>query len=188
MDETKKIQQLEALLLLENNAVENTKIKKLLGTSIEKIEHFVALLNKNYEKIESVFSIKQIESTYKLTLKTGLSENILENYSSKKKKLPKTTLETLAIIAYKQPTTRGEIENIRGVASGQHIGTLLERDLVKIAGRKEGPGKPHLYKTTPQFLEHFGLKTLGELPKLKEVKEYAFLEEKDFRAKQNEKI
>jgi segregation and condensation protein B len=80
----------------------------------------------------------------------------------------------LAIIAYKQPIIRAEVEAIRGVDSGGVIRTLLERRLVKIAGRKEMPGKPILYSTTREFLEYFGLNQLSDLPTLKEFKEDAF--------------
>jgi segregation and condensation protein B len=77
-------------------------------------------------------------------------------------------LESLAIVAYKQPVTRGDIEVIRGVNSDGVVGHLLERELIKIVGRKDVPGKPYLYGTTKQFLEYFGLKSLNSLPKLEE--------------------
>ncbi len=80
-------------------------------------------------------------------------------------------LETLAIVAYRQPVTRPEIEQVRGVDCGAVLETLLERRLVKIGGRKEAPGRPMLYETTPEFLEVFGLKDLDSLPDLKEFQE-----------------
>ncbi|HWJ04136.1 MAG TPA: SMC-Scp complex subunit ScpB, partial [Verrucomicrobiae bacterium] len=78
--------------------------------------------------------------------------------------LSHAALETLAIIAYKQPVTRGEIELIRGVQADRAVATLLEKNLVKEVGRKEGPGRPVLFATTDQFLIHFGLKGLDDLP------------------------
>jgi segregation and condensation protein B len=80
-------------------------------------------------------------------------------------------LETVAIIAYRQPITRPELEHLRGVDSGGVLETLLERRLIKIAGRKEAPGRPIIYATTPEFLETFGLKDLEGLPDLKEFQE-----------------
>jgi len=86
-------------------------------------------------------------------------------------KLSRAALETLAIIAYKQPITRAEIEAIRGVDSAGAIKTLLEKDLIRVAGRKDIPGRPLLYATTKKFLEVFGLSDLKDLPKLKELEE-----------------
>jgi segregation and condensation protein B len=84
-------------------------------------------------------------------------------------RLGRATLETLAIVAYKQPVTRADIEAIRGVDADAAVSTLLSRRLIKIAGRKEGVGRPLLYATTPEFLEIFGLKDLKELPALHEL-------------------
>jgi segregation and condensation protein B len=88
-------------------------------------------------------------------------------------RLSKPALETIAIIAYKQPITRPEIEEIRGVDTAGVIKTLLERRLIKIAGRREAVGRPLLYGTTKEFLEYFGLRDLSGLPSLKEFKEVA---------------
>ena len=85
------------------------------------------------------------------------------------KKLSKSALESLAIIAYKQPVTKTEIESIRGVNSDYTIQKLLEKDLIEISGRSEGPGKPLLYSTTSKFTDYFGLKTIDDLPKVKEL-------------------
>jgi len=85
-----------------------------------------------------------------------------------KKKLSRAALETLSIIAYKQPMAKAEIESIRGVSSDYSVQKLLEKELVEITGRDDGPGRPLLYGTTTKFLDHFGLKDASELPKLKE--------------------
>ncbi len=85
------------------------------------------------------------------------------------KKLSKSAMETLAIIAYKQPVTKTELESIRGVNSDYTIQKLLEKDLVEISGRSEGPGKPLLYSTTAKFTDYFGLKGIEDLPKPKEI-------------------
>jgi segregation and condensation protein B len=88
--------------------------------------------------------------------------------TQKKEKLSKPALESLAIVAYKQPVTRLDIELIRGVNSDGVVTHLLEKNLIKIAGRKDVPGKPFLYGTTKEFLEYFGLKSLSDMPKLEE--------------------
>ena len=82
--------------------------------------------------------------------------------------MSKPSLEVLAIIAYKQPVTRADVELIRGVNSDGIVNTLTEKELLKVVGRKDIPGKPYLYGTTKQFLEYFGLKSLDKLPKLEE--------------------
>jgi segregation and condensation protein B len=82
-----------------------------------------------------------------------------------------SALETLAIIAYKQPVARAEVEDLRGVDISSVIAALLEKSLIKIVGRKEVPGRPFLYGTTEKFLEHFGLKALADLPQVAEIKE-----------------
>ena len=87
----------------------------------------------------------------------------------KEDRITPATLETLAIIAYKQPITRAEIDAVRGVGSGQMIRTLMEKKMVKVAGRVDLPGRPFLYGTTPHFLEHFGLGSLRDLPQGREL-------------------
>ena len=86
-------------------------------------------------------------------------------------KLSRAALETLAIVAYKQPVTRVEIESVRGVACAGVLALLLERRLIRIAGRQDAPGKPLLYRTTAEFVRHFGLRSLKDLPKISELKE-----------------
>jgi len=86
-------------------------------------------------------------------------------------KLSRPALETLAIVAYKQPVTRVEIESVRGVACAGVLAMLLEKRLIRIAGRQDAPGKPLLYRTTAEFVRHFGLRSLKDLPKISELKE-----------------
>ena len=86
-----------------------------------------------------------------------------------KKKLSKSALETLSIIAYKQPVVKSELEKIRGVSCDYSIQKLLEKELVEIAGRSDGPGKPLLYATSEKFMDYFGLKSIGELPKTRDI-------------------
>ncbi|MDO9548289.1 MAG: SMC-Scp complex subunit ScpB, partial [Candidatus Marinimicrobia bacterium] len=92
-------------------------------------------------------------------------------------KLSKSALETLSIVAYKQPITRGDIDAIRGVSS--YLKSLLEKNLIETKGRQEGPGRPLLYGTSSHFLEYFGLNSLQDLPKLKEIEEIMNVEIED---------
>ena len=172
------IQKIEAVLILENQAVELSKINQLTKIEINKIDSLIETLNKKYDSIESVFYIKKIASSYQITLRENYNEVIPEEYKVKKKKISKAFLETLAIIAYKQPITKAGINNIRGVNSNNHIKFLLEENFIKTAGKKNVLGKPTLYKTTSKFLENFDLSSLKDLPNIKEIKTYDFLEEK----------
>ncbi len=104
------------------------------------------------------------KGAYHLTVGTYLKQNT-------HKKLSKSALETLAIIAYKQPVTKTEIESIRGVNADYAIQKLLEKDLVEIAGRSSGPGKPLLYATSNKFMDYFGLKSIEDMPKIKDFEQ-----------------
>jgi segregation and condensation protein B len=111
--------------------------------------------------------LKQVASGYRFQVREGLSPWISRLFEERPTRYTKAFLETLAIIAYRQPVTRGEIEEIRGVAvSTQIIRNLIERDWVQVVGHKEVPGRPGLYATTRQFLDYFNLKGLDELPPL----------------------
>ena len=96
---------------------------------------------------------------------------VREQVAKKPVRMSRAQLETLAIVAYRQPITRPEIDDVRGVDSGAVLKSLLDRDLVRIIGKKDEPGRPMLYGTTPAFLEFFGLKALGDLPTLREFTE-----------------
>ncbi|MCA9437436.1 MAG: SMC-Scp complex subunit ScpB, partial [Candidatus Omnitrophica bacterium] len=105
-----------------------------------------------------------------LATKHDLAEQVDKLLERRKKRtLSQAALETLAIIAYRQPITRAEIEAIRGVNVDSMVHTLLQRRLIKISGRKDVPGQPFMYRVTKQFLNHFGLRDLGELPKIDEI-------------------
>jgi segregation and condensation protein B len=113
--------------------------------------------------------LKEVASGYRFQVRAELSPWISRLFEEKPARYSKAYLETLAIIAYRQPVTRGEIEEIRGVAvSTQIIRGLLEREWAQVVGHKEVPGRPALYATTPQFLDSFNLKSLSELPPLHE--------------------
>ena len=114
--------------------------------------------------------LKQVASGYRFQVKPDLSRWVSRLFEEKPPKYSRALLETLAIIAYRQPVTRGDIEDIRGVSvSSSIIQTLLEREWVRVVAHKEVPGRPGLYGTTKQFLDYFNIKTLNELPTLQEI-------------------
>ena len=120
------------------------------------------------------FELKETASGYRLQIRDELSFWISRLWEEKPKKYSRAFLETLSLIAYKQPVTRGEIEEIRGVSvSSDTIRGLMERDWIKIVGNKDVPGRPALYSTTKNFLSYFNLKDLKELPILEDIKDIA---------------
>jgi segregation and condensation protein B len=116
--------------------------------------------------------LKQVASGYRFQVRQELSHWVMRLFEEKPPKYSRALLETLAIIAYRQPVTRGDIEDIRGVSvSSSIIQTLLEREWIKVIAHKEVPGRPSLYATTKQFLDYFNLSALNELPTLQEIQE-----------------
>ena len=114
--------------------------------------------------------LKRVSSGYRMQVKQSLSEYIAKLWEEKPQKYTKATLETLALIAYRQPITRGEIEEIRGVSVGtQLIRGILDRGWIKIVGQRDVPGRPSLYATTKEFLDYFDLQHLRELPDLPDL-------------------
>ena len=114
--------------------------------------------------------LKKVSSGYRLQVRQSLSSYVAKLWEERPQRFSKATLETLALIAYRQPITRGEIEEIRGVTIGtQLMRGLMERGWVKIVGQRDVPGRPSLYSTTKEFLDYFGLQHLRELPELPEL-------------------
>jgi segregation and condensation protein B len=114
--------------------------------------------------------LKAVASGYRFQVKQDLSRWVSRLFEEKPPKYSRALLETLAIIAYRQPVTRGDIEDIRGVSvSSSIIQTLLEREWVRVVAHKEAPGRPGLYGTTKQFLDYFNLSSLNELPAMQEI-------------------
>ena len=161
---------IEAILFISEKPVTLEQLKKVLSTvSGSDIKNTIQLLKETYEKQNSGMTIFEIAGGYQMLSNAQYASYIRDFYKTKhKERLSKPALESLAIIAYKQPVTRADIEIIRGVNSDGVVNHLLNKDLIKAVGRKEVPGRPFLYGTTKQFLEHFGLKSLSDLPKLEE--------------------
>ena len=126
------------------------------------------------------FELKQVASGYRFQVKQDLSEWVGKLWSDRPPRYTRALLETLALIAYRQPITRGDIEEIRGVAvSSNIVRTLLDREWVRVVGHRDVPGKPALLATTKIFLDYFNLKNLKDLPPLSEVKELEPVSEQD---------
>ncbi|MFA6078690.1 MAG: SMC-Scp complex subunit ScpB [Candidatus Omnitrophota bacterium] len=169
-DEIKRI--VEALLFVSDRPLAPDTLRDVLkDAEIADIKASMDDLNKEYAATGRSFIIKEIAGGYQMMTDPIYSKWITELYKRPPDKLRGPALETLAIIAYKQPITRNQIEAIRGVNVDGVINTLEDRVLIKIKGRAEGPGRPILYGTTNEFLIHFGLKSLDELPNLKEFQE-----------------
>jgi segregation and condensation protein B len=162
---------LEALLFSTHHPLTGQRIGELLGTSGQKaIRAAVQDLNRQYEETGRTFRVEQVAGGYQL-LSLPEYGDLLKRLLAKESdaKLTKAALETLAIIAYKQPILRADVEAIRGVACGETIRSLMEKHLVNIAGRAEEPGRPILYGTTKRFLQLFGLNNLKDLPQGEEL-------------------
>lgn len=169
-DEAKKI--LEALLFVSDKPVSIDTLKEVMK-EIEptEVRTLIEVLNTEYAVSNRSFQIKEIAGGFQMLTDPIYSKWITALYKKGPDRLTGPSLETLAIIAYKQPITRSDIEVIRGVNVDGVLRTLEERQLIRSRGRLEAPGRPILYGTTNEFLQHFGLKSIEELPKLKEFKE-----------------
>lgn len=177
----------EALIFSSDDVLTANEISKAIKgidgddtqISYEEIESCIDELNKKYEEQNLSFRVMKIANGY-LFATTGEFSKYVGYLSSEKSKrrLSQAALETLSIIAYKQPITKPEIESIRGVNSDYILNTLLEKSLITISGRAESVGRPLLYSTTTEFLKYFGLNRLTDLPKPREIEE--IMNDEDF--------
>ena len=162
----------EALLFASPDPLTQTKVNGIFDPDTPNLKEVIEGLNEQYAQEDHAFEINQVAGGYQLVSRREY-ENFIRRMLNKSDRLTLSTaaLDSLAIIAYKQPMGRYEIEAIRGVDSSGVLKTLLNRNLIKIKGRDSGPGRPLLYQTTDKFLEHFGLNRLSDMPKLKEITE-----------------
>jgi segregation and condensation protein B len=157
---------LEALLLSTHHPLTAGRLAELMDLPATKpVKQGIKDLNAQYDESHRAFRIEQVAGGYQILTLPEFGDDLKKLHQREiDAKLTKAALETLAIIAYKQPILRADIEAIRGVACGETIRNLMEKRLVNIAGRAEEPGRPILYGTTKRFLEVFGLNTLKDLP------------------------
>jgi segregation and condensation protein B len=162
---------LEALLFVSEDPQSVTRLNDAIPEAErEEIREVLEEMGREYQEGAHGIHLVEIAGGYQICTKPVFATSINKLFERRRKRsLSKPALETLAIIAYKQPITRAEVEVLRGVNIDGALHTLLERRLVKIAGRKDVPGKPFLYRTTKSFLQYFGLKSLKELPKVEDV-------------------
>jgi segregation and condensation protein B len=165
---------IECFLLVSNEAVSVEKISKVLGVKPQRVKELILQLKEEYDVRDGGIQIICVAHGYKMCTRAQYAEWLKKFFGTKKKKessLSQSALETLAIIAYKQPIMKAEIESIRGVEVKGVLKTLLERNLIRIVGRKKTIGKPLLYGTTKNFLMQFGLESLSSLPTLEEIEQ-----------------
>ncbi len=170
--ENKLIQIIEAALLSASRPLSIEEIQRLFPTDQTPSKEDI---KETLNEIEDLCAkrgveLKRVSSGYRMQVKQSLSAYIAKLWEEKPQRYSKATLETLALIAYRQPITRGEIEQIRGVSVGtQLIRGILERGWIKIVGQRDVPGRPSLYATTKEFLDYFDLQHLRELPGLPDL-------------------
>lgn len=167
---------IESLIFVANPSISFDDLKSALEESLgnsfsdEELNTQLMRLMQKYAAEDYAIEIIEMAGGFRFMTK-GAYHHTIGTYlrQNTHKKLSKSALETLAIIAYKQPVTKSELESIRGVNSDYTIQKLLEKDLIEIAGRSDGPGKPLLYNTSSKFTDYFGLKSIADLPKPKEI-------------------
>ena len=166
------ISQLEALLFVAGDeGMSINELSYVLSLSTEQVFEGLVQLNQKYKEDETcAIELKEYANRYMMTTK-GKYQNLLQKYSQSPMaaRLSQAALETLAVIAYKQPLTRMEVDQIRGVNSSASIQKLLNFQLIEEKGRLEVPGRPRIYATTDYFLDYFGLKNIDELPDISEM-------------------
>jgi len=158
------------LLFSSEAPIKLRKLNELFPDMSQKeLRGLMAEMMEDYHVMNRSFFLREVDNGYQFCTKPEYADWIRKLRKSKPFRFGMATMETLAILAYKQPITRAEIEDIRGVDVGGILRGLLERKVVKIVGKKDLPGKPLLYGTTPKFLTMFGLKSLNDLPALEDI-------------------
>lgn len=155
----------EAILFALGDPIEDTDLARALGVTVQETEEIVSGLQKRYQDENSGLQILQLEHSYQMCTRPEFYPWLIRAAGKQKKQvLSNAMLETLSIVAYRQPVTRMEIEKIRGVSCAHVMNRLLDYDLIQEVGRLDAPGRPILFGTTEEFLRHFGLKSIEDLP------------------------
>ncbi|HNX90494.1 MAG TPA: SMC-Scp complex subunit ScpB [Candidatus Omnitrophota bacterium] len=173
METGKRIKNIiEALLIVSESGLSREEIKQVIGeVEPQDIDVAIQMLKDEYSSDERAFTLNEVAGKCRIVTKPAYMPWINNLYQPEPERLTMPALETLSIIAYKQPLTRAEVESIRGVNVGGVIDTLLSKELIAVKGRKDVIGKPLIYGTTEKFLELFGLNSLDDLPQLREFTE-----------------
>jgi segregation and condensation protein B len=174
MEAKEKRRIIEALVLSSAEPISAAKLAEIIPyCDAGEAKDLVNELNTEYAEQDRAFEIWEVAGGFQIRTRAEFSGYLQKLQKERALRLSQAALETLSIIAYRQPTTRAEIEDVRGVDAGATVKSLLERHLIRIAGQREVPGRPMLYATTRRFLEVFGLESLKQLPSLRELDELA---------------
>jgi segregation and condensation protein B len=180
MELVREVALVEAILFLENDPISPDKIARYAGLSKDVVLQALEQLKEKYADESHGIEPAEISEGIQLIPKGELWDYLKDRYGKRNEnRLSKAALETLSIIAYSQPITRAEVDNIRGVSSTGMIKQLLDRELIKGVGKKDIPGKPTQYGTTREFLKLFRLSSISDLPKLNELDQDRFELESD---------
>lgn len=183
MDRKRAEAAIEAILFTMGESVEIAKLAEVIEEEIDTTKEIIKEMQQNYQLEERGIALVELEDSVQMCTKSELYEYLIKVAKAPRKfVLTETLLETLSIIAYKQPVTRLDIERVRGVSCDHAVNRLLEYELVTEVGRLDAPGRPLLFGTTEQFLRSFGVRSLEELPELNQTQ----LE--DFRIQAEEEI
>jgi len=174
MDRSEQRRIVEALVMATSEPISAARLAEIVPSCAPgDAKDLINELNTEYQEQDRSFEIWEVAGGYQVRTRAEFSGYLQQLYKQRPLRLSRAALDTLSIIAYKQPVTRGEIEEVRGVEAGPVVRGLLDRRLVRIAGQREVPGRPMLYATTRRFLEVFGLESLKGLPSLRELKDLA---------------
>ncbi len=161
---------IEALLFTSPSPLSLKKLREILGVDGTEIRDILKTLEREYAEKGRGILLREVGGGFKIFVRREYGDLVKKLGKKRKRKLSPSTLETLTIIAYRQPITREEIEKIRGVNVRDSLRTLRKLKLIRVVGRKKVPGRPYLYGTTKEFLLHLGIKSLRELPKPEDFK------------------
>ena len=185
LDKNKAKAVIESILFTMGDSVEISRLASVIEEDVKTTREYLQEMQHDYARESRGLTLIELDDPVQLCTKSELYEYLIKIAKTPKKyTLSDTQLETLSIIAYKQPVTKLEIESIRGVSCDFAVNRLLEYNLVQELGRKDAPGRPMLFGTTEQFLRSFGVKSLDELPEINPVQVAEFKEEAEAEAKQ----
>ena len=172
---------IEAILFVAGEPVRIEELAKALNVSVRAVENEVTKLRDEYDFHQRGFTLKRFGHQVQLATRALYATDVVHLLQPvQKQSLSQAAMETLAVVAYKQPVTRAEVEQVRGVKCDYSLQSLMNKELIMEVGRKDTLGRPILYGTTENFLSHFGLSTLDDLPPMPEVPQPEKTEEPDF--------
>lgn len=162
--------QIEALMVAADEPLSLLRLCELTGCGAESAEQAIERIDEELASGGHAIVVARLAGGFRIVTDPDLGDVVSQLFAGRRQsRLTRAALETLAVIAYRQPATRAQVEAVRGVNSDSAVRTLMERGLIRIAGRQETPGRPLLYGTTDEFLEYFGLGSIEHLPRMEEI-------------------